>query len=91
MLVALVWAWLTLIKEQKNDVVLLDMNSRAVKNAQAFDMLVLHGDMLDRQALIEAGIERDVFIAATDKDVQRARMRFGKALHEHRGGNVRTC
>ncbi|MEC7507477.1 MAG: NAD-binding protein, partial [Candidatus Thermoplasmatota archaeon] len=77
-----------LIKEQKNDVVLLDMNSRAVKNAQAFDMLVLHGDMLDRQALVEAGIERaDVFIAATDKDDRNVlACGLAKHLHEHRGG-----
>ena len=51
-------------------------------------MLVLHGDMLDRQALIEAGIERaDVFIAATDKDDRNVlACGLAKHLHEHRGG-----
>ena len=77
-----------LIKEQKNDVVLLDLSSRAVKNAQAFDMLVLHGDVLDRQALVEAGIERaDVFIAATDKDDRNVlACGLAKHIHDLRGG-----
>ena len=70
-----------LIKEQKNDVVLVDSSSRAVKNAQAFDMLVLHGNVLDRATMIEAGIERaDVFIAATDID-DRNVLACGLAKH----------
>ena len=77
-----------LIKEQKNDVVLLDMNSRAVKNCAS----LRHAGPARRHArppgLIEAGIERaDVFIAATDKDDRNVlACGLAKHLHEHRGG-----
>jgi trk system potassium uptake protein TrkA len=81
-----------LIKEQKNDVVLIDSSSRAVKNAQAFDMLVLHGNVLDRSTMIEAGIERaDVFISATDVDDRNVlACGLAKHLRERRSGDART-
>jgi trk system potassium uptake protein TrkA len=55
------------LRAEDLDVVLVDSDSRAVKNAQNLDALVIHGDFVSRGKLIEAGIaESEVFIAVTN-------------------------
>ncbi len=57
------------LRSEDKDVVLVDNDARAVKNAQGMDILVLHGDVTQRQKFIEAGIETSqVYVAATDSD-----------------------
>ena len=57
------------LRSEDKDVVLVDNDARAVKNAQGMDILVLHGDVTQRQKFIEAGIETtQVYVAATDSD-----------------------
>ncbi|MBT4070624.1 MAG: hypothetical protein HOL72_06205 [Euryarchaeota archaeon] len=57
------------LRAEDLDVVLVDSNSRAVKNAQNLDALVIHGDFVSREKLIEAGIvEAEVFIAVSNSD-----------------------
>ena len=57
------------MRAETMDVVLIDSDSRAVKNAQSLDALVIHGDITSREALQEAGIgDATVFVAVTDSD-----------------------
>ena len=57
------------LRAEDLDVVLVDSDSRAVKNAQNLDALVIHGDFVSREILVEAGIaESEVFIAVTNSD-----------------------
>ena len=57
------------MRAETMDVVLIDNDSRAVKNAQSLDALVIHGDITSREALQEAGIgDATVFVAVTDSD-----------------------
>ncbi|MDB2322886.1 NAD-binding protein, partial [Candidatus Poseidoniales archaeon] len=44
------------LRAEDIDVVLVDSDSRAVKNAQNLDVLVIHGDLTKREKLHEAGI-----------------------------------
>ena len=44
------------LRAEDMDVVLVDSDSRAVKNAQNLDVLVIHGDLTTREKLFEAGI-----------------------------------
>ena len=54
------------LRAEDIDVVLVDSDSRAVKNAQNLDVLVIHGDLTKREKLHEAGIgHSSVFVAAT--------------------------
>ena len=65
------------------DVVLMDFDSRAVKNAQNLDVLVIHGDLTTRHKLNEAGIaEAEVFVAATNSD-ERNLIACAIAEHAH--------
>ncbi len=57
------------LRLQNHDVVLIDNNARAIKNAQQLDVLVINGDITSREKLQEAGINTArVFIATTDSD-----------------------
>ncbi len=57
------------LRAEDIDVVLVDSDSRAVKNAQNLDVLVIHGDLTKREKLHEAGIgQSSVFVAATHSD-----------------------
>ncbi|MDP6188913.1 MAG: NAD-binding protein, partial [Candidatus Poseidoniaceae archaeon] len=57
------------LRAEDIDVVLVDSDSRAVKNAQNLDVLVIHGDLTKREKLHEAGIgHSSVFVAATNSD-----------------------
>ena len=57
------------LRSEAKDVVLVDNNARAVKNSQGMDILVLHGDITQREKFIEAGIETaQVYVAATNSD-----------------------
>lgn len=57
------------MRAETMDVVLIDNDSRAVKNAQSLDALVIHGDITSRHSLQEAGIsDASVFVAVTDSD-----------------------
>ena len=57
------------MRAETMDVVLIDSDSRAVKNAQSLDALVIHGDITSRESLLEAGIgDATVFVAVTDSD-----------------------
>lgn len=57
------------LRAEGRDVVLIDTDSTAVREAQTLDALVLRGDIIDRRMLGEAGItEASVFIAATSSD-----------------------
>ncbi|MGB2340021.1 MAG: NAD-binding protein, partial [Candidatus Poseidoniaceae archaeon] len=57
------------MRAETMDVVLIDSDSRAVKNAQSLDALVIHGDITSRSSLQEAGIgDASVFVAVTDSD-----------------------
>ena len=57
------------MRAETMDVVLIDNDSRAVKNAQSLDALVIHGDITSRRSLQEAGIgDASVFVAVTDSD-----------------------
>ena len=57
------------MRAETMDVVLIDNDSRAVKNAQSLDALVIHGDITSRESLQEAGIgDASVFVAVTDSD-----------------------
>ena len=52
------------LRAEEMDVVLVDSDSRAVKNAQNLDVLVIHGDLTTREKLDEAGIgEAEIFVA----------------------------
>ena len=42
------------LRSEEKDVVLVDNDARAVKNAQGMDILVLHGDITQRKKFIEA-------------------------------------
>ena len=57
------------LRSEGRDVVLIDTDPLAIKEAQALDVLVVQGDATIREDLIEAEIERaEVFIAATQRD-----------------------
>jgi trk system potassium uptake protein TrkA len=57
------------LRIEGRDVVIVDTDSKAVKEAQALDALVLNGDITRRKDLEEAGIhDARIFIAATDSD-----------------------
>ncbi len=83
------------LRREDKDVVLVDNDARAVKNAQGMDILVLHGDVTQRQKFIEAGIESSqVYVAATDSD-ERNILSCALAKHvyseEHKGkGSLMT-
>ena len=73
------------LRAEEKDVVLVDNDSRAVKNAQNLDILVIHGDLTTRDKLEEAGIgEAEVFIAATNSD-ERNLLACALAEHAHAG------
>jgi nucleoside-diphosphate-sugar epimerase len=75
------------------DVVLVDSDSRAVKNAQNLDVLVIHGDLTTRDKLHEAGIgEAAVFVAATNSDeTKSARLCSAHLMRTHElSGSIRT-
>jgi len=72
------------LRNEDKDVVLVDNDSRAVKNAQGLDVLVLHGDITDRKKMQEAGIAHaQVFVAATDAD-ERNLLACALAKHAHK-------
>ena len=57
------------LRLQNHDVVLIDNDARAIKNAQQLDVLVISGDITSREKLQEAGINTArVFIATTESD-----------------------
>jgi len=57
------------LRSEGRDVVLIDSNPAAIKEAQALDVLVVQGDATIREDLMEAEIERaEVYIAATERD-----------------------
>ena len=71
------------LRAEEMDVVLVDSDSRAVKNAQNLDVLVIHGDLTTREKLHEAGIgEAEVFVAATNSD-ERNLLACALAEHAH--------
>lgn len=71
------------LRAEDMDVVLVDSDSRAVKNAQNLDVLVIHGDLTTREKLYEAGIgEASVFVAATNSD-ERNLLACALADHAH--------
>ena len=71
------------LRSEDKDVVLVDNDAMAVKNAQGMDILVLHGDITQRQKLVEAGIEStQVYIAATNSD-ERNILSCALAKHVH--------
>jgi trk system potassium uptake protein TrkA len=72
------------LRSEAKDVVLVDNNARAVKNSQGMDILVLHGDITQREKFIEAGIETaQVYVAATNSD-ERNILSCALAKHVHR-------
>ena len=72
------------LRSEDKDVVLVDNNARAVKNSQGMDILVLHGDITQRQKFIEAGIETaQVYVAATNSD-ERNILSCALAKHVHK-------
>lgn len=72
------------LRAEDMDVVLVDSDSRAVKNAQNLDVLVIHGDLVTRDKLNEAGIgEAEVFVAATNSD-ERNLLACSLAQHAHK-------
>lgn len=85
------------LRSEDKDVVLVDNNARAVKNSQGMDILVLHGDITQRQKFIEAGIETaQVYVAATNSD-ERNILSCALAKHVHeeqtggKGGLMTIC
>ena len=50
------------LRAEDMDVVLVDSDSRAVKNAQNLDVLVIHGDLTTRNKLHEAGMVKQKFL-----------------------------
>ena len=75
------------LRNEGKDVVLVDNDARAVKNAQGIDILVLHGDITQRDKFIEAGIEEsEVYVAATDSD-ERNILSCALAKHAHKEAN----
>ena len=71
------------LRSEDKEVVLVDNSARAVKNSQGMDILVLHGDVIDRQKFVEAGIETtQVYVAATDSD-ERNILSCALAKHVH--------
>ena len=71
------------LRAEDMDVVLVDSDSRAVKNAQNLDVLVIHGDLTTREKLHEAGIgEAEVFVATTNSD-ERNLLACTLAKHAH--------
>ena len=71
------------LRNESKDVVLMDHDARAVKSAQALDVLVIQGDVTHRQKFIEAGIEdAQVYIAATQSD-ERNLLSCALAKHAH--------
>ena len=71
------------LRSEDKDVVLVDNDSRAVKNAQGMDILVIHGDVTQRDKFIEAGIEdAQVYVAATNSD-ERNILSCALAKHAH--------
>jgi len=71
------------LRAEEMDVVLVDSDSRAVKNAQNLDVLVIHGDLTTREKLHEAGIgEAEIFVAATNSD-ERNLLACALAEHAH--------
>ena len=76
------------LRSEDKDVVLVDNNARAVKNSQGMDILVLHGDITQRQKFIEAGIETaQVYVAATNSDERNIlSCALAKHVHEEKTG-----
>ncbi len=71
------------LRAEDMDVILVDSDSRAVKNAQNLDVLVIHGDLTTREKLYEAGIgEAEVFVATTNSD-ERNLLACTLAKHAH--------
>lgn len=71
------------LRSEDKDVVIVDNNARAVKNCQGMDILVIHGDVTQRQKFIEAGIETtQVYVAATNSD-ERNILSCALAKHVH--------
>ena len=71
------------LRNEGKDVVLVDNDARAIKNAQSIDILVLHGDITQREKIVEAGIEESqVYVAATDSD-ERNILSCALAKHAH--------
>ena len=58
------------MRAETMDVVLIDNDSRAVKNAQSLDALVIHGDITSRRSLQEAGIGDASVFVATDSMIE---------------------
>ena len=57
------------LRSEGRDVVLIDNDTHALKEAQALDVLVLQGDASRREDLEEAKVrDAEVFIAATQRD-----------------------
>ncbi len=57
------------LRSEGRDVVLIDSDPIAIKEAQALDVLVVQGDASVRDDLIEAEVEKaEVYIAATERD-----------------------
>lgn len=57
------------LRSEGRDVVLIDSDPMAIKEAQALDVLVVQGDASVRSDLIEAEIDKaEVYIAATQRD-----------------------
>ena len=72
------------LRSEAKDVVLVDNNASAVKNSQGMDILVLHGDITQREKFIEAGIESaQVYVAATNSD-ERNILSCALAKHVHK-------
>ena len=71
------------LRSEDKDVVLVDNSARAVKNSQGMDILVLHGDITQRNKFLEAGIESaQVYVAATNSD-ERNILSCALAKHVH--------
>ena len=57
------------LRSEEKEVVLVDNSARVVKNSQGMDILVIYGDVTQRNKFIEAGIESaEVYVAATNSD-----------------------
>ncbi len=71
------------LRSEDKDVVLIDKDARAVKNAQGLDILVIHGDVIQREKFTEAGIESaQVYVAATNSDEKNI-LSCALAKHAH--------
>jgi trk system potassium uptake protein TrkA len=79
------------LRSEGRDVVLIDPDPVAIKEAQALDVMIVQGDVNRRKDLKEAEVHKaEVFIAVTDRDEKNLiACALARDINEHEGNGVK--